>query len=221
MTPAELLRWVPSLSEKPWDCLRRSHTAVHQFSRGQGLWLVHGAALQSKRLNSFWSRTFVHSCDRPHPTTAVGISAPCCTAYCRLNFTASVQCSLKESSMHGSRVRGGCNCKATCFGRLSEAEIKPSGWHRRDLAAWAAAPQPRQSCKSFCAHPATQGSQGAMLCHQALCLSSAIHARSQLYIIAFCRYPCWCLICLRFFGNTCKRVNTYFVLSVILNWCCA
>lgn len=53
-----------------------------------------------------------------------------------------------------------------------------------------------------------------MLGHQGLCLSSAVHSRSQFYNFTFCQYSG--ILSLRFFGNTCKRVDTYFVLSVIL-----
>lgn len=123
-------------------------------------------------------------------TTLHKLHVPCCAAHSCLNFSTRLQCNLLESSRSGNKVRG----RHQTFWMAQDESQLPELLHHSHCRV-----------RNLCVQPVTKGSQGAMLCHRALCLFYAVRSRFQFYNFIFCQYPCQCHLPLRFFGKICKK----------------
>lgn len=161
-----------------------------------------------QQLNGFWNRAFGWGCMKGCCPAVPGHIAHlhghlcatlCCIVLSQFQHQGSVEPSRKQYEWQQSQSR-------VVTGRGQTFRM-------------------RLSCLSYCTAATaeletfvfTQSLKGAreQCCAIKHCVCFLLYVQDFSFITIFCQYPCQCCLPSRFFGKTCKRVDTYNVLSVI------
>lgn len=139
-----------------------------------------------QQLNRFWNRAFVRGWRNGCCTAVLGRVAQlhrhlcamlCCILLSQFQRQGSAQPSRKQYKWWQSQRRIVRGRDQTFWMAQNQTQLPELLHHSH------------RRIRNLCVYPVTKESQGTMLCHQALCLFSAIHSRFKFYNLMFCQYP--------------------------------